>query len=114
MKDKALNVIETFKSLDHEMAAVSSGDTGRFTELARERKRLEPIVEAAEAWLKASAEMEALESMLTGQDKSMAELAKEEKPAAEARFIDQTQKLRRLLHPRDPRADRNTIIEIRA
>ncbi len=114
MKDKAKNIIETFKSLDHEMAAVSSGDTARLTELARERKRLEPIVEMAEAWLKTTEELEEVNAMLIGFDKAMQDMAKEEKPAVEARLAEQSQKLRRLLHPRDPKADRNTIIEIRA
>lgn len=114
MKHKALSAIESFKTIDHEMAAVSSTDTAKLTELARERKRLEPIVEMAEAWLKTSAEMEEINAMLVGSDKGMADMAKEEKPAVEARLAEQTQKLRRLLHPRDPRADRNTIIEIRA
>lgn len=114
MKEKAQNAIEAFKSLDHEMAAVSSSDTARLTELARERKRLEPIVDMAGKWLKTSAELESLESMLMGSDGSMADLAKEEKPSVVARFTEETQKLRRLMHPRNPKADRNTIIEIRA
>lgn len=114
MKDKVVNVIESFKSIDHEMAAVSSGDTARLTELARERKRLEPIVIVAEAWLKTSAELDALVAMIGGNDKSMAELAADEKPGVEARFAEETQKLRKLMHPRDPKADRDTIVEIRA
>ncbi|MCG3203734.1 MAG: Peptide chain release factor 1 [Elusimicrobia bacterium] len=114
MKDKVLNVIETFKTIDHEMAAVSSTDSARLTELARERKRLEPIAQLAEQWLKTSAELESLEGLLMGSDKSMSELAQLEKPVVQARYAEQTQKLKRLLHPRNPKADRNAIIEIRA
>ncbi len=114
MKDKAQNALETFRSIDHEMAALSSADTARLTELARERKRLEPIVQVAESYLKVEAELESLNAMLAGTDKSMAELAAEEKPQVQAQFEEISQKLRRLLHPRDPKADRNTIVEIRA
>ncbi len=114
MKEKALDAIESFRSLDHEMAALSGNDNTKLTELARERKRLEPIVQAAEAWLKTSAELESLEAMIAGNDKSMADLANEEKPGVIARFDQESQILKRLLHPRDPKADRNTIIEIRA
>lgn len=114
MKEKALNAIENFKSIDHEMAAVSSTDTVRLTELARERKRMEPIVRTAEEWLKLSSELEALEAMIRGADASLSDLAKEEKPALQAKLQEKEQELRKLFHPRNPKADRNTIVEIRA
>ena len=44
MKEKIAHLLEDFRALDHQMAAVPSGDSARLTELAKERKRLEPIV----------------------------------------------------------------------
>jgi peptide chain release factor 1 len=114
MKDKILSALETFRSLDHEMAAVSSVDSARLTELAKERKRLEPVVQVGEAWLAASEELESLDAMLRGNDPAMAALAQEEKPSVQAKFNDLTEQLRKLFHPRDPNSDKNTIIEIRA
>jgi peptide chain release factor 1 len=96
------------------MAAVSGNDTARLMELAKERKRLEPIVQVGEAWLSASAELQELETLLRGSDAAMAALAQEEKPAVQARFDDLSEQLRKLFHPKDPNADKNTIIEIRA
>jgi peptide chain release factor 1 len=114
MKDKILSALETFRTLDHEMAAVSGGDSMRLMELAKERKRLEPIVQVGEAWIAASEELAALDGMMRGPDPGMAALAQEERPAVQAKFEELSAQLRKLFHPRDPNADKNTIIEIRA
>lgn len=113
MKDKAQNVLKTFKELDEQMANTPPGDTARMTTLGKERKRLEPVVQTAQEWLRVSTELSHLEEMITGSDAGLADLARSEKPALQEQFQVLDKKLYRLLNPPDPRADRDTIVEIR-
>ncbi|MBV9079816.1 MAG: peptide chain release factor 1 [Elusimicrobia bacterium] len=111
MKDKAQSVIETFRALDHQMAGTQ--DPARLMELAKERKRLEPVVHAAQEWLRLNNELDALHEMLASPDASLAGLAKEEERALQEQLSESAAELRKLLTPRDPIFDRNAIIEIR-
>src|SRR5258707_1383032 len=95
------------------MAAVPSGDTAKLTELARERKRLEPIIQAGQEWVRLSDEVASLQELERGGDPSLSDMAKEELPGVRAKFELQDTALKRLLRPTDPRANRDTIIEIR-
>ena len=113
MKEKIVHLLEDFRTLDHQMAAVPSSDTARLTELARERKRLEPIILAAREWLRLSDEVDSLQELERGSDASLADMAREELPAVRERLAMQNGALKRLLRPPDPRAHRDTIIEIR-
>lgn len=113
MKDKALDVIKNLKDLDEQIANTSPSDVARMTPLGKERKRLEPIVQAAEEWLRLSTELSHLDEMINGSDVAMVELARSEKPLLQEQFQVLDKKLYRLLNPPDPRADRDTIVEIR-
>src|SRR6266542_6580702 len=114
MKDKVLALLEKFDSLDKEIASTDPSDTAKMTSLGKERKRMEPLVQAAEEWLRMSNELESLDEMIKSQDESMAQLAKEEKTGLLERFENHEKELIKLLSPRDPKLDRNVIIEIRA
>src|SRR5262249_50741053 len=59
-------------------------------------------------------ELEGVQHLLSSGEESMADLAREEKKGLDERLAQQEKRLKQLLHPRDPRADRDTIIEIRA
>jgi peptide chain release factor 1 len=52
--------------------------------------------------------------LVQGKDEELRELAKSELPALEARLATLDETLRRLLIPKDPNDDRNTVLEIRA
>lgn len=113
MKEKALDVINNFKAIDQEMATISSNDSGRMAVLAKERKRLEPIVRAAEDWLKLFDELNQVEEILKGKDEGMIELARSEKEPLELKLKETEANLKKLIRPPDPKWDRNCIIEIR-
>ncbi len=111
MKEKFLAIINAFRALDHQMAGTT--DPATLTSLAKERKRLEPIVQAAEEWLRLTDERAALVDLMDGSDTSMADLAHEEKPKLEERLAVLEKTLRTLMTPKDPVFERNAIVEIR-
>ena len=113
MKDKALSLLERLRRLDEEISTVSPADP-RMSELGKERKKLEPLVKAASEWLAARKELDSLDEIMRGPDGQMADLAREERKSAEERFQTLDAALFNLLNPPDPKADRDTIIEIRA
>lgn len=113
MKDKAESIIEKFRSLEQDMANAAN-DPARLTELGKERKRMEPIVQAADEWLRLDKEIQSLDEVIQSSDATMADMAREEKTSLEQKLIDQRTSLEKLLKPRDPKADRNVIVEIRA
>lgn len=114
MKEKVLSLLDKFRSLDEQMASLSPSETAKMTELSKERKKLEPLVECAKMWLDMNLELESLNELIQGSDASIADLARKEKAELEEKFNRQDQKLFRLLNPPDPRANRNSIVEIRA
>jgi peptide chain release factor 1 len=87
----------------------------RLKELGRERSRLEPIVEAG-------SELEALVEELAGArqlaseagDPELRDMARDEEDSLSARIEELSARVRRLLLPRDPLADRAAVLEIRA
>ncbi|MFN0117622.1 MAG: peptide chain release factor 1 [Elusimicrobiota bacterium] len=114
MKEKAHSVIEEFKALERKMAERAS-DATQMTQLSRERKRLEPIIQLSETWLKLNENYEqAQEIIKEGKDDSMVELALLEIKEIEPSLKEVEIKLVKLLNPPDPMAERNAIIEIRA
>lgn len=112
-KDKVLSVLDRFDSLEKKMGQTSASDTVAMMELGRERKKMEPVIACAREWLSVAKEIESLEEMSKDKDASIAEIAKKEYGGMSAYFQDLDKKLFRLMNPPDPRADRDTIIEIR-
>ncbi len=82
---------------------------------AQERAELEPIVEAYRALKSVDADLAETRALLEEETQpEMRELAQEEIDRLEARREALQQELRRLLLPKDPRDERNVIVEIRA
>jgi peptide chain release factor 1 len=113
-KDKVLSVLERFSALDQKIAETPATDTAQMSTLGRDRKKMEPLVQAASEWLAVAKELESLEEMSADADPSLAAMAKTESAALLARYQEIDKKLNKLLNPADPKADRDTIIEIRA
>ena len=114
MKEKILSLIEKFKALEEKMASLSASDTTQMTQLSRERKKLEPLYQASQEWLRMKKELGSLKELMDGNDPSMVDLARSEHGELEKNFEAHEKKLFKLLNPPDPRANRNSIIEIRA
>src|SRR5437773_2781586 len=94
--------------------AEASHDRAQLTLLGKERKKMEPLVQASSEWLRMSGELESLEEMIQSGDAAMVDLAREEKAALLEKINKHQEHLVKLMNPPDPLADRNVIVEIRA
>ncbi|MFQ5381071.1 MAG: PCRF domain-containing protein, partial [Dehalococcoidia bacterium] len=108
-------VRERFEAITREMAEPDvAANYERMTELARERSDLAAVVELLDRYESASDDATSAASVLeSDDDEDMRALAREEVTAAKATMANLEDKLRRALLPRDPRDDRNVIVEIR-
>ena len=87
-------------------------DQNLFRDLGREYAQLEPLVKCFEDYRNVEGDIESAREMLG--DKEMAELAREEMIAAEARRDLLEPQLHQLLLPPDPNDQRNVYLEVRA
>ncbi|MBQ3073323.1 MAG: peptide chain release factor 1 [Ruminococcus sp.] len=95
--------------------AVAS-DNSRFTEIMKELRQLEPIVEAYEKYKSAEESISDALSILgdASSDEEMKSFAQEELDSAKSALASLEQEIRILLLPRDENDDKNVIVEIRA
>ncbi len=113
MLDKLAGVEERLQALDEELA--HAGDDHQLVaELARERAELEPVVSAYREYLALSDELEQAISLRDSDDPEMRDLAQEEVEKLESQRDALESELKSMLIPRDPRDQRNVIMEIRA
>lgn len=98
--------------IEAELAAGADGE--RFVALSREFAELQPVVAAVRAYRAALAEREGLDELAASGDPEMAELARADRPAVEARIAELETALRVALLPKDAADARNVILEIRA
>jgi peptide chain release factor 1 len=89
-----------------------ASDAGHYRKLMRERADLNEVVEAYRRYQDVERRLEEDRAALS--DPELKELALEEIPGLEAELDDLAKRLQLLLLPKDPHADRNTILEIRA
>lgn len=89
-------------------------DPDRLAELAREHAELEEIVTLYRRYRQARAELDQAESLLEDSDPELRELAEAEVVRLREHLDDLEVQLRQLLLPRDPRDQRDVIVEIRA
>jgi peptide chain release factor 1 len=90
----------------------TQSDTHRFRDLSREYAQLEPLVTCFGRYRETEAELTAAADLLT--DPEMAELARDEVAAANARRDALEPELHRLLVPPDPKDQCNCFLEVRA
>jgi len=91
--------------------AANPSEYGR---IAKELAALRPAARAAREYRKVLAEIEDAQGMLADGDAELRELAEAELESLEPRCEALEQEIRVLLLPRDPNADKNAILEIRA
>jgi peptide chain release factor 1 len=111
--DKLSGIEERFNAIDGEMAEASD-DYQRVAELAKERADLEPIVTAYREYQSLSNDLNQARILLDSEDEDLLELAEIEVADLEPKLEALEQELMSMLLPRDPRDNRNVIMEIRA
>jgi peptide chain release factor 1 len=113
MLDK-IKIIETrLSEIDEELNHVG-GNYERAAELGKERSEIEPLVVKGREYRQAIENLAQARELANGNDPEMAELAALEIEELEPKVAQLAQEIKTMLLPKDPRDDRNVIVEIRA
>jgi peptide chain release factor 1 len=114
-KNKLAEISQQYTDLENQLSDPAiMANRARLTELSRKHAELQPIVLDFRAWLKLTQEAEDLASLRESGDPEMAEMAGMELDALRPKIAQVETRLEEALHPKDPNASRNTILEIRA
>lgn len=116
MLDKIAKIVERYDELEKVMADPEIlADYQKLAELAQERSELSTIVSAYHQHQDVSNELEETKQLLeAAEDPEMIAMAEEEVEVLENKQQSLEKEMRSLLVPKDPRDDRNVLIEIRA
>ena len=116
MFDKLDSVAARFEELGMRLMEPNvTSDPARYTELMKEYRRLEPIVEKYREYKSAKEAFDEAKEMLDegGLDPEMRALAQEQYDENREVIESASQELKILLLPRDPNDEKNVIVEIR-
>ena len=116
MIDKLEPIVRRYEDIETAMADPEVVvNYERVHELAKERASLEELVNIARDYRQLMDEIDDLEALIQeGSDPDLAEMAREELEADQAKLESVTKSLRTALLPKDPNDQRDVIIEIRA
>ena len=105
---------ERFNELTAEMGEPEvAADFEKANALAKERADLSTVVDLLDQYEQADTDATSARTLLSEDDEEMRELAQAEFEGAQDRIADLEARLKRELLPKDPRDDRNVIVEIR-
>ncbi|MDA1329644.1 MAG: peptide chain release factor 1 [Chloroflexi bacterium] len=113
MLDKIAGIQTRFDDIEKELLQVGE-DYQRATELSIERAELDPIIEKANAYRKALTDFKEAETLARSDDADMAAMASSEATTLETQIQKLEDQLKSLLLPKDPRDNKNVIMEVRA
>lgn len=114
MLDKLQAIEEKFEQLGNELLEVGN-DYKRAAEISKERTGLEPLIEKAKEYRQAMKSLDEARSILvTENDAELVALAKADIEDLTPRIEVLEKDIKGLLVPKDPRDDKNVIVEIRA
>ncbi|HKW77502.1 MAG TPA: peptide chain release factor 1 [Candidatus Limnocylindria bacterium] len=91
-----------------------TGDPNRIRDVGREIASLQPVVDEVRSLRTAEGKVREAEELIDSDDGDLRDLAREELATASGDVDRHTAKLRGLLVPRDPKDEKNVIVEIRA
>ncbi len=115
VRERLAKVRERFQEIDRELARPEvAAEYERVAALSKERAELEPLVQLFDEYERVRQDAEAARAMLREKDPELRELAEAELEAAERRLEELDREILRQLLPKDPRDERNVIMEIRA
>ncbi len=106
---------EQFQELENQLGDPNvMSDRNRLTDLSRKHAELLPIVKDFRDWERINKELQEVKDLLSSDDSELADMAELELEDLKEQEKSLRLKLEDYLKPKDPNADRNTIIEIRA
>src|SRR5207244_6131068 len=113
MDEKLQEIEQRFERLTADLGNPAViGDRARFSQIAKERAQLEPLVEVFREYRRAKKELDETRAALD--DADLRELARADLPDQEKRVAKLSEKLKILLIPKDPNDERSVILEVRA
>ncbi len=113
MLDKIKGIEARYDEIERELGE-SGTDYQRVAQLSKERSDLQDLVEKAREYRDALKRRAEAQEIVDGDDAELAELAGSEIKEIDASLPQIEAQLRSMLLPRDPRDNRNVIVEIRA
>lgn len=113
MLEKLTGIIDRFEEIENQLNTVGDDYTTAI-ELSKERAELEPLVSKARTYQDTLAKIEETESLLTVDDEEMRSMAEMELDSLRETRDQLENELKSMLVPKDPRDQRNVIMEIRA
>lgn len=113
MLDKLSGIEERYEELNRQLMEVGN-DYQKAADLNKERAELEPIVEKTRQYRQSLKRQQEARELLEGDDPEMRELAELELTELEEQIPALEKELKGMLVPKDPRDEKNVIVEIRA
>ena len=98
----------------HQKLLTVGDDYQQAADLGKEKADLDPFIEAIQRYRESLEQLEGAKSLGKSDDQEMRELADLEIESLTAKISELESQLKRMLVPKDPRDDRNVILEIRA
>lgn len=115
MFEKTKEIINRSKSLARQLGDPKiASDPKRYREIAKQHHELEPVVAKGKEYVKLMDQIAEDHAILEGNDVELKALVKDELDELQERKVALEEELKLLLLPKDPRDDKNTIMEIRA
>jgi peptide chain release factor 1 len=112
MLEKLRGIIKRFEEIEGQLASVGD-DYTKAIELSKERADLEPLVSKARAYEETLEKIKETEALLDAEDEEMRDLAAVEMESLQEKRDILEKELKSMLVPKDPRDQRNVIMEIR-
>ncbi len=111
--EKLAGIEDRYQEVNEQLLSV--GDDYQLAgELGKEKADLDPFIDAIQDYKSSLAQLEDAQALLDSGDSEMAELAELEINNLNDKIKDLESKLKLMLVPKDPRDERNVILEIRA
>ncbi len=115
MLDKLAGIEARYNELETLMADPANiADYEKVVKLSKERSDLQEIVDSYRDYVSRQEQLRDAREMLQDDDPEMRELAQSEIPELESSLVELEDRLKSLLLPKDPRDEKNVIMEIRA
>jgi len=120
LRDRLASTCQAFEALERQLADPSvAADPAQLQSLARERARLEPIVQDTRQLHQLEREQQEVQELLrqprgSAEEEELAAMAADELQLLEGRLAELRERLTFALLPSDPRDERSVMLEIRA
>ena len=111
--EKLAGIESRFEEVNQKLLTVGD-DYHLAAELGKEKSDLDPFIVAIKDYRESLEQLEGAQSLAESADDEMRELAELEIEELKSRIEDLEAQLKRMLVPKDPRDERNVILEIRA